>query len=59
MNGNKLLDTNILIYLSKGELALDSFSNQKDNLSISVITRNVNDFMGLKGRIKIIDSLKR
>jgi len=126
MNGNKLLDTNILIYLTKGELILDSFSNQNDNLSISaitymealgynfksaseeelmkslcknlnlihlnteiidlviglrktckinlpdaiiaataiqgnytLITRNVNDFIGVKGKIKIIDPQKR
>jgi len=38
MNGNKLLDTNILIYLSKDELKLSSVAKQNDNLSISVIT---------------------
>lgn len=38
MSGNKLLDTNILIYLSKKELSLDQIAIQDDKLSISVIT---------------------
>jgi predicted nucleic acid-binding protein len=39
MSGNKLLlDTNILIYLSKKELNLEDFANVNDVLYISVIT---------------------
>jgi len=39
MNGNKyLLDTNILIYLSKNELKLEDFANSADSLYISVIS---------------------
>lgn len=39
MNGNNLLlDTNILIYLSRKELELDKFAKSVDRLSISVIT---------------------
>ena len=39
MSGNKLLlDTNILIYLSKNEIALDSFAKSDDLIGISVIT---------------------
>jgi predicted nucleic acid-binding protein len=39
MSGNKLLlDTNILIYLSKNEITLDSFAKSDDLISISVIT---------------------
>ena len=38
MNGNKILDTNILIYLSKKELSLDSFAKHDDELYISIIT---------------------
>jgi len=38
MSGNKLLDTNILIYLSKKELSLNQFAGEDDKLSISVIT---------------------
>lgn len=39
MSGNKLLlDTNILIYLSKGELILTDFASINDHLYISVIT---------------------
>jgi hypothetical protein len=37
MNG-KLLDTNILIYLSKREIELESFSSRETKLYISVIT---------------------
>jgi len=37
MNG-KLLDTNILIYLSKREIELKSFSSRETKLYISVIT---------------------
>jgi len=37
MNG-KLLDTNILIYLSKREIELESFSSSDTKLYISVIT---------------------
>ncbi|MCF8232317.1 MAG: PIN domain-containing protein [Bacteroidales bacterium] len=37
MNG-KLLDTNILIYLSKKELGLEDISSSKSTLYISVIT---------------------
>ena len=35
---DKLLDSNILIYLSKKQLKLSSFSKPGDKLSISVIT---------------------
>ena len=38
MNGFKILDTNILIYLSKNELTLSSFVEPGDTLYISVIT---------------------
>ena len=39
MSGNKLLlDTNILIYLSKQELKLEDFASEEDVLYISVIT---------------------
>jgi predicted nucleic acid-binding protein len=39
MNGNRLLlDTNILIYLSKKELNLEDFASENDVLYISVIT---------------------
>ncbi len=38
MSGNKLLDTNILIYLSKNELSLASFAKPDDELYISIIT---------------------
>ena len=38
MSGNKLLDTNILIFLSKRTLLLESISTSKDKLFISVIT---------------------
>lgn len=39
MNGNRLLlDTNILIYLSKKELKLEDFASENDVLFISVIT---------------------
>jgi predicted nucleic acid-binding protein len=38
MNGRKLLDTNILIYLSKKELELAAFAKPADELFISVIT---------------------
>jgi len=38
MNGNKLLDTNILILLSKKELSLNQIANENDKLYISVIT---------------------
>jgi hypothetical protein len=39
MSGNRLLlDTNILIYLSKKELKLEDFASEEDVLFISVIT---------------------
>ena len=38
MSGHKLLDTNILIYLSKKELELVAFAEPVDELFISVIT---------------------
>lgn len=39
MSGNRLLlDTNILIYLSKGEIKLIDFAASNDTLYISVIT---------------------
>ena len=38
MNGSKLLDTNILIYLSKKELKLSDLASRDDRLCISVIT---------------------
>ena len=39
MSGNRLLlDTNILIYLSKQELKLEDFASEDDVLFISVIT---------------------
>ena len=39
MSGNRLLlDTNILIYLSKQELKLEDFASEEDVLYISVIT---------------------
>lgn len=38
MSGNKLLDTNIIIYLSKKELSLDQIAVEDDSLCISVIT---------------------
>ena len=39
MSGNRfLLDTNILIYLSKQELKLEDFASEDDELYISVIT---------------------
>jgi len=39
MSGNRLLlDTNILIYLSKKELKLEDFASEDDVLFISVIT---------------------
>lgn len=39
MSGNRLLlDTNILIYLSKKELKLEDFASEDDELFISVIT---------------------
>jgi predicted nucleic acid-binding protein len=38
MNGRKLLDTNILIYISKKEIQLSSFAHPGDELFISVIT---------------------
>jgi predicted nucleic acid-binding protein len=38
MNGNKLLDTNVLIYLSQGKLKLSDFTSSDETLSISVIT---------------------
>ncbi len=39
MSGNRLLlDTNILIYLSKKELKLEDFASKEDVLFISVIT---------------------
>jgi predicted nucleic acid-binding protein len=39
MSGNRLLlDTNILIYLSKKELNLEDFASENDVLYISVIT---------------------
>lgn len=39
MSGNKLLlDTNVLIYLSKSELDISAFAGPEDLLSISVIT---------------------
>lgn len=37
MNG-RLIDTNILIYLSKREIEIDSFSSRETKLYISVIT---------------------
>jgi len=45
MSGNKLLlDTNILIYLSKKEIRLEDFAREGDLLHISVIS-----FMEAKG----------
>ncbi len=39
MNGaDKLLDSNILIYLSKNQLKLSAFAQPGDTLSVSVIT---------------------
>jgi predicted nucleic acid-binding protein len=39
MNGNRLLiDTNILIYLSKKELSIDDFAGESDVLYLSVIS---------------------
>jgi len=39
MNGNRLLlDSNILIYLSRKELELDKFAKAGDHLGISIIT---------------------
>ncbi len=38
MNGHKLLDTNILIYLSKKEIDITSFAEKEDVLFISIIT---------------------
>ncbi len=38
MNGRKLLDTNILIYLSKKEIDITSFAEKEDVLFISIIT---------------------
>ena len=38
MNGNNLLDTNILIYLSREELSLDQISEENSRLFISLIT---------------------
>ena len=38
MNGRKLIDTNILIYLSKKDIGLSSFANYGDELFISIIT---------------------
>ena len=38
MNGRKLLDTNILIYLSKKEISLSAFAKPGDELFISIIT---------------------
>ena len=38
MNGNRLVDSNILIYLSKKILSLDDISDENILLSISVIT---------------------
>ncbi|NOX66397.1 MAG: type II toxin-antitoxin system VapC family toxin [Chlorobi bacterium] len=38
MSGRKLLDTNILIYLSRKEISLTSFASPTDELFISVIT---------------------
>lgn len=38
MSGYKLLDTNILIYLSKRELLLNDLASPDDRLCISVIT---------------------
>jgi len=38
MNGDKLLDTNILIYLSQGKLELSDFTSSEESLFISVIT---------------------
>ena len=38
MNGNKLLDTNILIHLSKKDLSIDDILMPDDKIYISVIT---------------------
>ncbi len=38
MSGNKLLDTNILIYLSKKSLKIEDIASPKDELFISVIS---------------------
>ena len=38
MNGHKLLDTNILIYLSKNLINLSAFASPEDELYISIIT---------------------
>lgn len=38
MNGDKLFDTNVLIYLSQGNLKLSDFNSSDETLSISVIT---------------------
>ena len=38
MNGDKLLDTNVLIYLAQGKLKLSDFTSSDETLSISVIT---------------------
>ena len=38
MSGNKLLDTNILIHLSKKNIELDAIINPEESIFISVIT---------------------
>jgi predicted nucleic acid-binding protein len=38
MNGNKLIDTNILIYLSQKKLKLENIADSQSKLYISVIT---------------------
>jgi predicted nucleic acid-binding protein len=60
MSGNRLLlDTNILIYLSKQELKLEDFASEDDELYISVITlmeAKGNEFGSKKEEI-LIDTL--
>lgn len=38
MNGDRLLDSNIMIYLSKHQIELDDISDKNRRLAISVIT---------------------
>ena len=38
MNGNVLLDSNIIVYLSKGELDRDAFFDEANTYYISVIS---------------------
>ena len=54
MNG-KIVDTNILIYLSKKQLDFYKVALPNDKLFMSVITANVDDFLNIDRNLEIIN----